>query len=93
MTFKEALVYAKELDVLLIPYELAKGMKETKELIRSIEPGKSIGVFIGLRVVLKSRKWQMPWKPVRNPSPWDTGSYGQKLRDSQYFCSDVSTGG
>ena len=47
MTFKEALVYAKELDVLLIPYELAKGMKETKELIRSIEPGKSIGVFIG----------------------------------------------
>lgn len=85
MTFKEALVYAKELDVLLIPYELAKGMKETKELIRSIEPGKSIGVFIGLRVVLKSRKWQMPWKPVRNPSPWDTGSYGQKLRDSQYF--------
>ena len=37
----------KELDVLLIPYELAKGMKETKELIRSIEPGKSIGVFIG----------------------------------------------
>ena len=47
MTFKEALAYAKELDVLLIPYELAKGMKETKELIRSIEPGKSIGVFIG----------------------------------------------
>ncbi len=30
MTFKEALAYAKELDVLLIPYELAKGMKETK---------------------------------------------------------------
>ena len=47
MTFKEALAYAKELDVLLIPYELAKGMKETKELIQSIEPGKSIGVFIG----------------------------------------------
>ena len=47
MTFKEALAYAKELDVLLIPYELAKGMKETKELIQSIEPRKSIGVFIG----------------------------------------------
>ena len=47
MTFKEALAYAKELDVLLIPYELAKGMKETKELIQAIEPGKSIGVFIG----------------------------------------------
>ena len=47
MSFKEALAYAEELDILLIPYELAKGMKETKELIRSIEPGKSIGVFIG----------------------------------------------
>ena len=47
MSFKEALAYAEELDILLIPYELAKGMKETKELIRSIEPGKIIGVFIG----------------------------------------------
>lgn len=47
MSFKEALAYAEELDILLIPYELAKGMKETKELIRAIEPGKSIGVFIG----------------------------------------------
>ena len=85
MTFKEALVYAKELDVLLIPYELAKGMKETKELIRSIEPGKSIGVFIGPEGGFEEQEVQMPWKPVRNPSPWDTGSYGQKLRDSQYF--------
>lgn len=41
MSFKEALAYAEELDILLIPYELAKGMKETKELIRSIEPGKA----------------------------------------------------
>lgn len=47
MSFKEALAYAEELDILLIPYELAKGMKETKELIQAIEPGKSIGVFIG----------------------------------------------
>ena len=47
MTLKEALAFAKELDVLFIPYELAKGMKETKELIRAIEPGQSIGVFIG----------------------------------------------
>ncbi len=47
MTFKEALVYAKELDVLLIPYELAKGMKETKELIRSDRTGTVIGIFIG----------------------------------------------
>ena len=38
-----------------------------------------------MELIMKSRKWQMPWKPVRNPSPWDTGSYGQKPRDSQYF--------
>ncbi len=30
MTFKEALAYAKELDVLLIPYELAKGNERDK---------------------------------------------------------------
>ena len=47
MTFKEALAYAKELDVLLIPYELAKGMQETKEILAAIEPGQSIGIFIG----------------------------------------------
>ena len=47
MTYKQALEFAKQLDVKLIPYELAKGMKETKELIQAIEPGKSIGVFIG----------------------------------------------
>ena len=86
MTFKEALAYAKELDVLLIPYRSAKGMKETKELIQAIEPGKSIGVFNrpgGGFEGAGSGRW--PWKPVRNRSPWDTGSYGQKLRDSQYF--------
>lgn len=47
MSFGEALAHAKELDVCLIPYELAKGMKETKEIIRSIVPGKTIGIFIG----------------------------------------------
>lgn len=47
MSYKEALCYAKELDVLLLPYELAEGMAETKKLIRSISPGQSVGVFIG----------------------------------------------
>ncbi len=47
MTFKEALKYAEGLDVLLIPYELAKGMKETRALLDKIAPGQSIGVFIG----------------------------------------------
>lgn len=47
MAFKEALSYAKALDSLLIPYELAKGMRETKEVLRTIRPGQSIGIFIG----------------------------------------------
>ena len=47
MSFKEALQYAKNLDVVLIPYELAEGMAETKQIISSIEPGQSVGIFIG----------------------------------------------
>lgn len=47
MSYKEALAYAKQLDVILIPYELAEGMKETKEIISSIEGGQSVGIFIG----------------------------------------------
>ena len=47
MTFKEALRYAQSMDIRLIPYELAKGMQETKEILTAIEPGQSIGIFIG----------------------------------------------
>lgn len=47
MSFKEALRYAKTLDVVLIPYELAEGMDETKQIISEIKPGQSVGVFIG----------------------------------------------
>ena len=47
LSFKEAIRYAAELDVVLIPYELAEGMQETKQIIESIQPGQSIGIFIG----------------------------------------------
>lgn len=47
LTFTEALKKAQELDVILIPYELAEGMKETKEIISNISKGQSIGIFIG----------------------------------------------
>ena len=47
LTFKEALKYAESMDVRLIPYELAKGMQETKEILADIQPGQSIGIFIG----------------------------------------------
>lgn len=46
-TYKEALEMAKDLDVVLVPYECAKGMDHTKKLIQSIKPGQSVGIFIG----------------------------------------------
>lgn len=47
MDFGEALEFAAGLDVVLIPYELAEGMGETKEIIRNIKRGQSVGIFIG----------------------------------------------
>ncbi len=46
-SWKMALEYAKELDIVLLPYENERGMKATRELISGIEPGQSIGIFIG----------------------------------------------
>ena len=46
-TFAEALGMAGELDVVLIPYELEKGMKETARVLENIECGQSVGIFIG----------------------------------------------
>ncbi len=46
-TSKEAFAYAKDMDIRLIPYELAAGMQTTRELIESIVPNQSIAVFIG----------------------------------------------
>lgn len=47
MSFQEAVSYAGKLDVVLLPYELAKDMKETREIISGIEKGQSVGIFIG----------------------------------------------
>ena len=47
MTMKQALAYAKEMDVVLVPYELAEDMPKTRQIIETIEPGQRIGFFIG----------------------------------------------
>lgn len=47
MTMKQAVDYAKAMDVKLIPYELAEGMEETKKRIASLQAGQTIAVFIG----------------------------------------------
>lgn len=46
-TFAGALDAAADLDVILIPYELAEGMEKTTRIIGNIESGQSVGVFIG----------------------------------------------
>lgn len=47
VSFGQAVKIAEELDVKLIPYELAENMEHTRELIRRIVPGQSVAVFIG----------------------------------------------
>ena len=47
MSFKEAVNYAKDMQVKIIPYELAEGMEKTRELIGSLKPGQDIAIFIG----------------------------------------------
>ena len=47
MKFAEALEFAKDLDLNLIPYEKAEGIADTKQRIAEIRPGQSIGIFIG----------------------------------------------
>lgn len=47
MDWKQALDYVKELQVRLIPYELAEDMGRTREILEKLEPGQDIAVFIG----------------------------------------------
>ncbi|MCR5678421.1 MAG: 16S rRNA (uracil(1498)-N(3))-methyltransferase [Agathobacter sp.] len=47
MTYQQALEMARELDVVLVPYENERGMDYTRETIRNIKPEQSIGIFIG----------------------------------------------
>lgn len=47
MTYKQAMEKAKEMDVLLIPYENENGMKATSEALENIKPGSSVGILIG----------------------------------------------
>lgn len=47
MNWKEALAYASDLDVRLLPYELAEGIVKTKEILSGIQAGMRVGIFIG----------------------------------------------
>ncbi|MBP3620185.1 MAG: RNA methyltransferase, partial [Lachnospiraceae bacterium] len=47
MTFKQAIEYAKTLEMNIIPYEEAEGMEYSREVIKDIKNHKSLGIFIG----------------------------------------------
>lgn len=47
VTLQEAVEMAKDMDVRLIPYELAEDMSHTRSLIEAVGPGQRIAVFIG----------------------------------------------
>lgn len=45
--FREAVREASDMDVRLIPYELARGMEKTKRILDGLQPGQRVAVFIG----------------------------------------------
>ena len=47
MNFREAVEYAKSLDILLLPYEDAEGMAHSKGVMESVKGKSSAGIFIG----------------------------------------------
>lgn len=53
MNYRQALEYAEDMDVKLVPYELenildgASGMEGTRKIINGLEPGQRIAIFIG----------------------------------------------
>ncbi len=47
LSFKEAVAYAKDMKVKVIPYELAEGIEKTREIIDGLQPGQEIAIFIG----------------------------------------------
>lgn len=47
LSYKQMLSVAKNLDLLLVPYECAEGMTATKEALSQIKSGMSVGIIIG----------------------------------------------
>ncbi len=47
LSYKEMLNVAKDLDILLVPYECAEGMAATKDALSQIKAGMSVGIIIG----------------------------------------------
>ena len=59
MSLKEALDFAGQMDLCLIPYENAKGMEETRQILSQVKPGMSVGIFIGPEGGLEKEEVQL----------------------------------
>ena len=60
-----------QLDVILVPYECAEGMKETKTLLEKIWPGQSVGIFIGPEGGFEEAEIEQAQAHIR--SHWERG--------------------
>lgn len=47
MSYRDAVAFAGQMDVNLVPYENAHGMTATQKALNEIRPGASVGIFIG----------------------------------------------
>lgn len=47
MSFKEAIKRAANMEMAIIPYEMAEDMDKTREILSKVHPGQEIAVFIG----------------------------------------------
>ena len=47
MKFADAIKYAGDLDIILMPYENFKDMTGTRKVLSEIKPGMSVGIFVG----------------------------------------------
>ena len=47
LSFKECVEKSNGLDIFLVPYECKEGMSATKEALKSIKSGKTVGILIG----------------------------------------------
>lgn len=80
ISYREAVSCAEELDVILIPYELAEGMEETKKVIEAIRPGRRLAYLSGRRVDLREKKLRRRLIMEQRQLLWEDGSCGPRLR-------------
>ena len=85
LSYNEALKMAEELDVTLLPYELAGGMEVTREVIRQIKRWTClVGIFIGPEGGFEPEEVDAAVSMgAKVDSPWAGGSCGQRQPDLQ----------